>query len=66
MDSDTTAPPEPVNIVYNKSNDDETEQPAAKPVLNTSQKDLNTFKVKSSDPYEKFEYSLPFSRTLVK
>ncbi len=67
MDSDTTAPPEPVTIVYNSNKDDDDEnKPVAKPVVNTQQKDLNTFKVKSSDPYEKFEYSLPFSRTLIK
>ena len=67
MDSDTSAPNDPVTIVYNKdSNDDDDKKPAGKPVLNTQQKDLNTFKVKSNDPYEKFEYSLPFSRTLIK
>lgn len=68
MDSDTTAPSEPVTIVYNKDQDDEDEnKPVAIPVVNTSQKDLNTYKIKSSaDPYEKFEYSLPFSRTMIK
>ena len=68
MDSDTTAAPEPITIVYNKNKDDDDDEnkPAPVAVVNTQQKDLNTFKVKSQDPYEKFEYSLPFSRTLIK
>jgi hypothetical protein len=36
MDSDTTAPSEPVTIVYNKDQDDEDEKkPVAIPVVNT-------------------------------
>jgi hypothetical protein len=36
MDSDTTAPPEPVTIVYNSNKDDDDEnKPVAKPVVNT-------------------------------